>query len=339
MQIRLLFCLAVPLGIILALVVVILSSFGESNVTSSTLIAVGIALSFLLLPWLTRRVFYVLAKPGFALLGSCIYALLTVGGILYIEKFDLLNARSAIVVLSGAGLVSSLILIYILTRLTDHNIKISTIETLIQNLRFGKWLIWSGLLIALSGQAPIFLASSILGLQEAGALRALQTLIQPMILATTAITALSTPNLATEYVSGNIEIFKQKARLISLAMTGFAVLFELLLLLFWSPIESIVYRGRFLKYAPMLPYWGIIAVILAGASGMQASFQAAKKTEGLLIGAAVWTLVCFGTGIWFTNRWGLWGLTVSTLVGYIILGLTFAYFYWLWFYVAKPHTV
>jgi O-antigen/teichoic acid export membrane protein len=332
MQIRLHFYLAVPAGGLLILLAVACKWIGLSKSVTSALVAIGLWLSFLLLPWLTRRIFYVLGNPSLALLGSFIYAFLAISGILYAEKHALLNTQSAILVLAGASLISSLVLMTILARLTDMETKMSSHQVLVHNWRFGRPLILAGFLIALSGQSPVFLASMILGLQQAGAMRAINVLIQPMILATTAITAIAIPKLAYEYASGNRVSFLQNTRLVSLVMIGLSVLFEILLIFFSVPIEQIVYKGRFSEYATVLPYWGVVTIILAGTSGMQAAFHASRKPEGMLIAAAFWTPVCFGLGYWLTTWWGIWGLTVSTVIGYLVLAAVFGYLFWRWFY-------
>jgi len=305
---------------------------GSQLLIKQTLFVIGATLPLLLLPWYLRRVFYVLGRPAVSLWGSLVYTLSLIFLTVLFYELKALSSPSAILVTAIAGLFSGIYLLFVFQFRKFHSSIASLTVVMTQNWNFGKWLIMSSIFIAFASQAQIWISASFLGLSASGILRAIQVIIQPMMLAITALTALATPTLSLEFSKGDFEGFNRKVILLTMSLLILAIIFEVFLLIFNIPIEKLIYGGKFSTYAFLLPVWGTIPLCLAYSSGLQAGFQAAQKPQALLIASVLWAPTSLSFGIWFTLRSGLAGATWSTVLGYIIFVLVLSILYWLWVY-------
>jgi O-antigen/teichoic acid export membrane protein len=188
----------------------------------------------------------------------------------------------------------------------------------------------AALLVAVAGQAQVFIVGALLGVDQAGVFRATQAFTQPIVLSITALVGLLTPSLSHEFARGDIRAFRTKATLATVGFTGMALVFALALLLFHVPLERLVYGGKFASYAYLIPLWGVTGIIPALYSGIMASLQAARRPSALLIAAIIWMPMSIGLGVEFTLRWNLKGSVLSVLAGYMIFWLVYCVLYWHW---------
>ncbi len=307
--------------------------FAESPLlVRQTLFLTGSTLPLLLLPWYLRRAFYILGRPDVSLWGSLTYAVCLVVFTISLRQSDTLSGLSAILATAMAGALSGAFLFLAFRRQNAHSPIGSFSAVMMQNWHFGKWLIISSIFIAFASQMQIWISANLLGVSASGTLRALQVVIQPMMLTITALTALATPVLSLEYSQGNFVNFRQKIRFLILALLIAGILFEVFLLAFSSSIEVFIYGGKFSAYAVLLPIWGIIPLSMAYSSGIQAGLQAAQRPKAFVIAAILWAITSLGFGVWLTLHLGILGATWSAVLGYLVFVLTLSVLYWLWVY-------
>lgn len=331
-QVKLLFGLFVPIGMILTCFVWMYQSVNRADQTAQILVVIGLSLPFLLLPLLLRRAFYVLAKPGMALLGSLIYSTLLIIILYYASRAGILNGAFGILAISISGLASGLILFFSLRGRWSATFDITIREVLTQNWSFGKWLIISGIFIALATQIQVYLAGAILRLEEAGAVRVLQTFIQPMMLTSTAMSALATPVITSEFVDGQFHVMHRKVILFTVVLAGMSIIYEIFLFVFAKPLELLLFDGRFSDYADQIAVWGLVPLFLSLFWGGVIGLQAAQKSYAMLIIALPWAFFSLITGLIYIPLWGVWGATFSNLIGYLAAGVSCWILYWLWVY-------
>jgi O-antigen/teichoic acid export membrane protein len=316
----------------LLLIIIAFTWTGDQLLIKQTLFVIGGTLPLLLLPWYLRRVFYILGRPAVSLWGSLVYTLSLLFLTILIHRLKFLSSPSAILVTAIAGLLSGIYLLFVFQFRKFHSPISSLAVVMRQNWNFGKWLIMSSIFIAFASQAQIWISASFLGLSTSGILRAIQVVIQPMMLTITALTALATPALSLEFSKGDFEGFNRKVMSLSVSLLILATVFEFFLLEFNIPIEKLIYGGKFSSYAFLLPVWGTIPLCLAYSSGIQAGLQAAQKPQSLLVAAILWLPASLGFGIWLTLQSGVAGATWGALLGYIIFVLILSFLYWLWVY-------
>lgn len=338
-QLRLYLVAIIAIGLLFAAAAYVYGRLESRSLVGPVLTALGLLLAVILLPWIMRRVFYVLQRPAVAVLGSIIYALSLISSVLVMRQQNVLSGLTSVFTVALAGLCSGF---FLFTQLSPRQTSAGgiSLDTLHRgNWTFGRWLVLSSILVVIAAQSQIYIAGSVLGLQASGVLYALQTLSQPMTLTVTAITALMTPSLAADYARGDIRSFKRKAFSMTFALTGLALLFELFLIWFNLPLEQIVYGGRFSAEAGLIPIWGLSPLITSLVSGMQSSLQAAKYSYSLLIASIFWLPASLGSCLLLIDGWGLEGVAWSTVLGYVVMALVITFLYWVWLRGNAPVTV
>jgi len=329
-QIRIYFGLMIMLGLLQTGVMIFGKAVGWNPIICNILTVIGASLVFLLFPWILRRIFYVLGSPAKAVEGSVVYATTLVIMLYLIKRLGFLTDVSSVLVVAFAGLICGIYLMFKLGWSTVLITDFPVMKTLSENWNFGRWLMLSGVLTTAAGQVQIYIAGGVLGLKETGVVYALQTISQPMTLSITAVSALIIPSLASDYAKGEMANFNRKSFVMTLALTAMAVIFIVLLYLFKTPLEYLIYGGKFSNYVDLIPVWALSPLITSMVSGMQCSLLASNRPYSILFASFFWLPTSIGLGIFMAHYWGLWGLAISTVSGYLVLGLVLAFLYWFW---------
>jgi O-antigen/teichoic acid export membrane protein len=328
-QVRLLFLLSVPLGILLGLIALVTQSFYGSSGTSPILFFSGLGLPFILFPLLMRRIFYVLLKPGFALAGSVIY-FLTLSLVFYLAKrFGVLSGTNSLLIVSLSSFFSGLIMLLLLRRNSPPTEKIDLWLILVETWSFGKWLVISGMFIGLATQSQIYLAGVLSSVEDAGAVRILQTFIQPMMLTFTAFSALATPAIVNDFVLRNYRAMRRKVFLFTLLASAGALMYEYLLFLFGSSLNNALFGEKYSAYSNQILIWGLIPVIWALFWGGGIALQAIQKPHAMAIISSVWVFFSLISGLIFIPVLGVWGATISIVLGYVVTLINIWIMYWI----------
>lgn len=297
------------------------------------LIIMSIVLSFILLPLLMRRGFYIFRKPQYALFGSVIYAIILGGGLLAIRVVSDVSVQLAFPLLGFAGLVSGS---YLIRRMPPNQSTSTPIAaTLSSNWKYGRWLLYSSFLIALAAQAQTFVVGSFLGLSDAGAFRALQNFIQPIILLFTAVSAFLLPSMSYDFGKGDITRLKRKGKYLFALFLVVSVSFEVFLLLYAPTLESVLYDGRFSSYRYLIPLWGLVPIAAVLTYVYYFLLQSVQQPKAILLGSLGWSGTSLILALILSAQWGIAGAIISVVIGYLISGLIFAYLYYTYIFTLE----
>jgi O-antigen/teichoic acid export membrane protein len=283
----------------------------------------GLALPFLLLTWLSRRMCYVTRRPGLAILGSGFYLGFVCAGLFALAKLGWLNSFSAFALMGCGSLLSGGLLLWRFGLLKEKSAAVTRLlwlPTLQENWTYGKWLIGSALLNPAVSQGQIFFVAAFLGLGAAGVLRAMQL---PSFMMTQAITAtglLFLPVFSGEYGRGAIERLRHKATLLSLALAGTSLCFALFLALFSSQLEEAFFAGKYAAYAWLTPILALVPVVSAFSIGYSMALRASQKPQFDLLANIIAAPIALLSAMWFIRRWGLAGAASSMVLGFLVLG-------------------
>ncbi|MBN2118088.1 MAG: lipopolysaccharide biosynthesis protein [Anaerolineales bacterium] len=330
-QIRLHFVISILAGLVICIIGVVVFVFNQ--VLGRVLITMGIALSFILLPLLMRRGFYLFRRPGLAFLGSTIYALFLCGQLWILKISGYISVDLAFPIIGLAGLVSGLCLVKQIPPRQAAVIPAGV--TWSNNWQYGQWLVYSSLLIALASQVQTLVVGAFLGLSDAGAFRALQNFVQPIILSFAALSAYLLPVLSSDFGTGNISGLKQKGKYLLVLFLVISVGFELFLLAYASNLESILYDGRFSPYVYLIPVWGLVPIVAVSTYVYYFLLQSIQRPRAILLGSVIWSATSTILALAFSLKWGILGATVSVIAGYLAAGIAFAALYRI--YIAEPN--
>lgn len=328
-HILLMFLIFTPLVLLLSGGVVLWEYFQSHSLYFSILAASVAGIPIIVFLNLMRRIFYVVAKPSYAFVGSFFYFVVVVVGISVLKYFEKINGLISVGVMILACLVSGLLMKFLLNGRLFLTVNKNLLLTLKETSGVGKWLIISGVLIGLATQSQVYLLGASSQLEEAAAVRILQTIIQPMMLISTALSALVTPLIAIDFELNNLGSMRRKILYFMATMGGIAFVYEVLLIYFENDIIK-VFGTNYLSYAYQVKYWGMMPLILSFFLGGFIALQAARKLLAMVIIGFFWFAFSIIPAIFIIPSLGSWGATISSLIGFIAAGISTWVLYWLW---------
>lgn len=162
-------------GLIIAIVAIGLSSYQKT--ISFSLLGVAIATPNILIFWLLRRACYLEERPDLASRGSIFYIVLILCGLFWMKILGLVSPFITFMVMAVASASVALVLWQLLKpQILVHSLieaKSTVVEVLKQNWDYGKWVIGSAFVFWLGNAMYIPAIGLILGLENAGAFRAI----------------------------------------------------------------------------------------------------------------------------------------------------------------------
>lgn len=289
----------------------------------------AISLPFLLLLWLVRRLCYVDARPAAALLSSAAYALVLAGGFFLLRHWARPSPFTAFLVIAGAALAASAT---VGTRLGlaggwSGIRKNECLDLARAHWSYGRWLSVTSLLTLGVTQLQTFLIAGFLGLEPAGAFRAMFNLVQPMNQVTAAAALLFLPNLSADFGAGRTGHLRAKGAWITAGLVSLSIVHELVLVCFGARLSRLLYGHRFAAYHWLIPLLGLMPVFIALASGRSLVLQAVQKPQHYLIRGAVTGPVGIASAALLTCWAGLGGAAAS-----MVLTLAVSFLVTLWLY-------
>lgn len=334
-QFRLHAVVTVILGILMAFLgVIFIMSEDKSSILGGAIVGAGIALPFMLLTWLVRRLFYILQQPGGALIASGSYALVLLAGLVFLRHPTVSHPLFIWFGLMGlAGLVSSCTVFPLQKRYrlqTDRNMFVWG-ELLKEHWHYGRWIVLATILYTIGSQAQVFLTAGLINLEAAGAWRALQNFTLPITQAVVAISLLGMPLLSAEFGRANFSSLQKKGYQIMIAMFIFTGMYELILWIFASPLEQWIYDGKYAQYNWLIPLLGLIPVLTAVATGYSLILRAIQRPQYYLIANAINALLAILVGVPMTRQWGIVGTMMSALLVSLVAIVVNIGFYYFWF--------
>jgi O-antigen/teichoic acid export membrane protein len=309
----------------------ILRKFVPGSHLIPAVLGLAVALPFLLLLWLTRRMCYVMQRPSVAVIGSSSYIAFVVVGMLMLAHFGEIGPFSAFIVMGLGSILGSYLLVHSLGLLqtgSAANVGMSWRVALTENWNYGRWLVGSTVLYYILTQTQMLLVAAWVGLAAAGTLRAMQLPAYVMLQVDMATGLLFLPAFSRDFGQGKILRMRHKAKLVSLGLTVTSVCFAIFLEIFAKPVEHILFGGKYSAYAWLLPVIALIPAANAFSTGYSMALRASQKPHFDLLSNAVVAPIAFISAGLFIYWWGLAGAVASMLLSFVLLSLmTYICFY------------
>lgn len=241
----------------------------SSALIAESMLGLAFATPFVLVLWLVRRAFYVRSQPGMAVILSSLYLVSMGLGIFAIFKGDAVSPLSAMLVVGGAALVSSTLLLPQFplrgTQFSSGSEGPSLRQILKDHWDFG--LPASGSVIARWGQdnLPYLVLPLTAGLEAAGAFRAVMNFILPSRQVMNALYNVLVPSLSRRWqqIKSHTPEFRKPVARISIVMVLIGAAYGAALVVFRGGLFTLLYGGQYQAYADLL----FLAAILAPAYG------------------------------------------------------------------------
>jgi O-antigen/teichoic acid export membrane protein len=304
--------------------------FAPGSPLTGAMVGVGLALPFLLLLWLARRMCYVVQRPSMAVIGSALYVSFVVAGLFMLGHFGLLGSFTAFLLMGCGSVLAAGLLLWRLGVLKSE----AAMEPLVlwraalrENWTYGRWLAGSAVLYSISSQTQTFLVAAYLGLGAAGILRAmlLPSLVMNQIV--TAIGLLFLPAFSRDFGRGSIGRIRHKAMLVSAGLVVVALCFVAALALFAGPSEHLLFGGKYANYAWLIPLLALITVVNSLSTGYSMALRAAQKPHFDFVSNVFAAPVAVVSAFIFMRLWGLAGAAASMLLSFGVLSVVTLVFF------------
>ena len=226
------FVLFFILGFSIIIFSLIYRAVGGNSQLFIIFILLGLLAAFLQLPWMIRRSFYIMGLPFPAVLYSLVFAFVTVGCLYLLNINKWLSTESTLVLLAVSGLIA---FVFIYTRFYRQPVEKGRFDRRTlweENWGFGKWMLLTGIVYLIAGQAPIILAAMMLGPEASGVIKAMQNFMLPMGMVILTLVALAIPQLAVKKGEGLDQAVNIREKQLMVFLLIISGIYALILMIF-----------------------------------------------------------------------------------------------------------
>jgi O-antigen/teichoic acid export membrane protein len=291
----------------------------------------ALALPFLLLLWLVRRMCYVVDRPSMAAWGSAAYLILVVVGLFLLHTSNRLCVFSAFLLMGTASVPAVVVLLRRLD-VIGENFRPGPAwkQVASENWKYGRWLVAGTVLFTVTTQIQTYLVAAFLGLVAAGTLRALQIPSLVMLQTVTAFGLLVLPSLARDFGTAQLEKLRKKALLVSILLAVLALAYAAGLAFFSAPLEYLLFHNKFSADSWLIPVFGLIPVFTGFATGFSMALRAAQKPHCDLLANAMSAPAGLVSAFILIRIWGVAGAALSMVVGFAVYSFVFFFSFHNW---------
>lgn len=306
-----------PMAASLLIAAGILYRIAPHNPLVGALAGGGIALPFLLLLWLARRMCYVLQRPAVAIVGSGLALAFVIGALVLLRWIGWLSPLTVFAFLGLGSFFSASLVFHQLGFKVAQNKSapaISWRKTLIENWTYGRWLVGSTMLFSISTQTQTFLVAAFLGLGAAGVLRATQipSLVMSQVVVATGLLVL--PTFSYDFGNGLFPRMRRKATLVSLSLGAAAIGYAGLLAVSANWTLRVLYGNKYSDVVWLVPILALIPVANGISTGYSMTLRAAQRPHFDLVANAIAAPIGVLSALLFIHLWGLFGAALSMLM-------------------------
>jgi O-antigen/teichoic acid export membrane protein len=306
-----------------------MSFFGWNANLVNAVTGICIAVPFIMLFWLLRRICYLEFKPKYAMMGGICYAISLFTSIISFRSFGFLSPSVSLMAIAIGSSFSSLVLFVKLRPdmrgLPSPAFGLKSIAK--PHWEYGKWVIATAFVFWVSGNAYYFMANAFLGLEELGVLRALQNLALPVYQIFTALGMLLLPRTAARLVQGDLPRFRMDISKVTIVFISLAVFFFLVVTFLRGFLTSLLYGAKYESYTSLIPLimLPIISSAVTNASSM--GLRAMQFPKDVFMAYCVSSLATLSIGIAVSYFLGLLGLVIGLAISALVTSIASLYLY------------
>lgn len=265
---------------------------------------------------LVRRMHYVQNRPDRSFLTTLVYALslLTIVSLLRVGwKID--SPLVAFLALGFAGVISGLTCRRVAEFSHEEQTRSVPIRKVArENWHYGGVLLLSQVMFWLTGGVYAVLTGSAISLSAAGALRALQNLVNPVQQAFAAFGPLFLTGGARRYRQNGISGLRRAVWVYTGVLVLLACLYLIVLFVAGSWLIHFLYDGKYDKLAWMLPLLGIGPLFSAVTTSWSGGLRIAGRRWAVVVVDVVGAFLTLTVGVFMIRHYGLVGAVAGILL-------------------------
>lgn len=283
-----------------------------------TALCVILAVVAALVHWQARDLHYLSLSTQHSAQAGAIYAVILIGGVIVLRSLDMLGLGAAFLLMAAGSVASSIWL----HRTMPYKLKRTSTtwdlrKTVNHSWRIGRWEFFSSLASWLPGQAIFPAVAGVLGVAQAGALKALLNFATPLNQVQVALYRLLQPYLSGR-LGANADQSQARKSVGIAVLLGLAFGIAYLVVVFVlgpTMMRAFYGEGKFEAFSGLLT-WALAPTVLLGiAVGFALGLRALNRFPVVLsmfgAGAVVFSL----TVIPLSQKFGLNGTIVATVMG------------------------
>jgi O-antigen/teichoic acid export membrane protein len=291
-------------------------ALGKADGLPGALAGVAIASPCILFFWLLRRAYYMNLAPARAAMGAFIYFVLVTGGLFVAYKRDWVSPFSAYVLMAIGALGTGFFLLSQVNKaLPPDSVPGPTAAQAWQkHWEYGRWALGVSVVTWIPYYMYYPLVSAFHGMAQAGQLKALMNLALPMEQSYTALSILFLPYAARVCREKGIQSSGPLVRRITMLFVFGALAYWAVLIPFKGPVFHLLYGGKYMEVAPLLPYVALGTTLWAAAFGPAILLRAIESPDLIFYARIVASVLSLIVGVPATRAFGLWGVVSSIIV-------------------------
>jgi O-antigen/teichoic acid export membrane protein len=297
----------------------------HSEGLAGALAGVTIASPFALAFGMARRGFYLELSPAKAALGAFVYSSFSVTGLYLLYHRGLLSAFSAFLLMGLAAFATTLYLFLRLRKeLRPSSVPAPSVrETWKRHWGYGRW----ALAGSIAGWIPAYIYYPVLtgfgNIVHSGQLKALMNLTQPMEQTKAALAMLLLPYAAGVHDREGRSSASSLAKRMTLVSLGGAMAYWAVILPFNRPVFQLMYSGRYMEVAHLLPIVAFGSIVWSAAYGPAIALRAMESPASVFVAFSSATGLSLLVGIPAAWRYGLsgaiWGSNLADVLSLVIV--------------------
>jgi O-antigen/teichoic acid export membrane protein len=295
----------------------------EPNGLPGALLGVTLASPCILLFWLARRAYYTQLAPARATSGAAIYCVLLVTGLFLVHRREAISPLSAYLLMGAAALGTAIYLLLHLRRILPAlEMGPRFGQVCGRHWEYGRWALASYLATWIPFYMYYPLLTTFSGMAQAGELRALMNLALPLEQTYTAISSLLLPYAARMQERYGVASAPKLNRNFTLLYAGGAILYWAIVIPLKGPAFHILYGGKYLEVAYLVPLVGLETLLSSAAFGPATVLRAMEAPAAIFYARCAASVLALVAGIPLTKFYGLagavWSIVLSNIAAYLM---------------------
>jgi O-antigen/teichoic acid export membrane protein len=270
---------------------------------------------------------YLSGRPLSAVRLSLIYSTTLLAGAFMLRRTGTAGAGSIVLLMGTAALVAVLSAgpARLLQTAVAGTLRTEMQPVLRQHWRFGRWLAASSVSYWLGAAAYLPLSAAIIGLDAAGAMRAIQALFQPLEQVIGSLGMLLVPAVARRRASGGVSVVRSLSYRIAGIYVAVAVSYAALLVPISDWALDQLYAGRYGDYQWMVPVLAMGSILASAASALVIGLNSVERTDAVFLGRAAGAVASLVIGIPLLVFWQLPGAVSAVVMSTCVVFSVVAY--------------
>lgn len=295
---------------------------------ANSFFGLALAAPFILLLWLTRRAFYVELNPKYASFGGAFYFIAVCLALLLLYHHEMLSPFWAFIAMAVASaLVNISFLVLLRPNWRGLRCNPDFAEAVRMQWTYARWSGATTILTWIPGNIYYSLLPSFVGLGGAGALRATQNVIMPVLHGLSVLSILLVPKFVQVFNHNGKKALFKISKSVSLLFVVLAVFYWVLIIASGPWLMKLLYGDKYLEYNAIIPIIGFLPVSAGIVAVIGGALRAMERPDLVFKSYIITLFSTLTAGIGLTYCGGVIGSGIALLISSLTTAVALAWFY------------